>query len=268
MTIHEKKVTEEHLNDYQTAQYLDFLLSSNRPSPPGKIMAHVETCCLCRDKILDLILDMKKLHTPDIQKLSVQAFHIETVKKFHRSRSPIINKIAATFFLFAFFLTVYFMVIKTSPLHQNNGIPPDPSQDHSRIDNNHKSPSNSETNFHNQGKISPATADKTRLNYQNHDFKVNSNLEFMINSQTRNETIKVASPENQSFYQGEITFNWESFGIKPVEIKILNNKNDILFRYTIHGESFLFKEKLPPGLYYWKMENKNDLLYVGKFFVN
>ncbi len=89
----------------------------------------------------------------------------------------------------------------------------------------------------------------------------------MINSQFRNETIKVNSPANNSTLIDNIIFAWESFTDKPSQLKILSNHNEVIFEYTIQTNQFVLKEILPPGLYYWKLENQTDLLYVGKFFI-
>ena len=99
------------------------------------------------------------------------------------------------------------------------------------------------------------------------NFKVNPNLEYMINSQSRNISIPIISPKNNSTFEKEIKFSWEPTKNKNLQIKILDNKNNVLLQYSVKKNEFLLKEQLYPGLYYWKLENQSDLLYVGKFYI-
>jgi hypothetical protein len=36
---------------------------------------------------------------------------------------------------------------------------------------------------------------------------------------------------------------------------------------TVRGSRYVFSQKIPPGLYYWKLESKDELLFLGKFLV-
>jgi hypothetical protein len=269
MESHPKKASHKHLNDVQTALYLDFLLSESRSIPSEKILKHVENCPLCKDKILDLFLHTERIRHSEIKDAIKHAFHPSIIKQTQHTRPAVIKQIAASIFLLAFFVTVYFTVIKTNLLNETPGIRPLSIKREVQIKKTDKSSlSSSETSAPGKNRKNTGLIKRKPVNNQNLDFKINSNLELMINSQTRDETIKVISPGNKAICHGRILFSWETFGIKPVQLKILDNKNEIIFKYSIQGNSFDFNEKLPPGLYYWKLENKNDLLYVGKFFIN
>ena len=58
----------------------------------------------------------------------------------------------------------------------------------------------------------------------------------------------------------------ENPGNEPVTLKILNNKGDKLFSFSIDDNHLLFRKELPRGLYYWKVESDDDFR-IGKFFV-
>jgi hypothetical protein len=66
--------------------------------------------------------------------------------------------------------------------------------------------------------------------------------------------------------QTPILFRWEKSGTEPLRLKILNNKGDKLFSFPVSENQYLFREELPPGLYYWKVETDDDFR-IGKFFV-
>jgi len=98
-------------------------------------------------------------------------------------------------------------------------------------------------------------------------YRVNPNLENMIGSRVRSGFFEVLGPENGSIIKEPIHFAWNKVLEKPHTLKIVNNKNQVFYMYTVQGVSFDFNETLSSGLYYWKLESQNELLYVGKFFI-
>ena len=64
----------------------------------------------------------------------------------------------------------------------------------------------------------------------------------------------------------EIKFEWEG-AESGLEIVILNNRDEVLSRDKAAGRKLNRKAPSTPGLYYWKLETDDDLLYVGKFLV-
>ncbi|HKB86150.1 MAG TPA: hypothetical protein VKD08_08285, partial [Ignavibacteriaceae bacterium] len=82
------------------------------------------------------------------------------------------------------------------------------------------------------------------------------------------------SPGNgQKFHNEEIKFKWLMLENEPVTIKILTNKEKEIYRYSPDQSTFpnlavavsseVFKNS---GLYYWRIEDSNDVLYIGKFY--
>lgn len=95
--------------------------------------------------------------------------------------------------------------------------------------------------------------------------------ELITNQDYRRATegIKLLSPaRGASFRRGEnILFRWETENAVPVNLRILNNKGEKLYNYTDQTDQYTFKEKLAPGLYYWRIEANNDFR-LSKFFVD
>jgi len=99
------------------------------------------------------------------------------------------------------------------------------------------------------------------------NFSESPNLENLVNSVSRSESPFEVSPRNNEIVKKEILFRWKMQGVEFVTITILSNKEDVLKSSSLKRSNFLYSEKLKPGLYYWKLEHKDELLYVGKFFV-
>jgi hypothetical protein len=89
----------------------------------------------------------------------------------------------------------------------------------------------------------------------------------MIGSRLRSGLFEALTPKNNSVLTIPIQFSWKQKFLTPHTLKIVDNMNEVLYQYPVKGNSFEFKQDLEPGLYYWKIENQNELLHVGKFLV-
>jgi len=108
-------------------------------------------------------------------------------------------------------------------------------------------------------------------------FKPQPYLEEWINENVRSgsEIIDtVFSPfVGEKFYNKEIIFKWKMNNDKPASFKILSNVEQEIFIAspeqsqnlisTILVDPNVFKQS---GLYYWRIEDENEVLYVGKFY--
>ena len=77
----------------------------------------------------------------------------------------------------------------------------------------------------------------------------------------------------KKFYDEEIAFKWNMTLNKEVSLKILTNQEKEIFNATPKQTQYLLStiEVNPgvikqPGLYYWRIEDENEVLYVGKFY--
>jgi len=92
-------------------------------------------------------------------------------------------------------------------------------------------------------------------------------LEGMLSDISRSESITVLSPEMGEVVQDNPLFEWEGREDETVYLIILDNLGNELFRFKSDKNQFTLSEKLDTGLYYWKLESEEDLLFLGKFLV-
>lgn len=95
--------------------------------------------------------------------------------------------------------------------------------------------------------------------------------ELIANQEFRRagEAIRILSPLSGSrFQRGEqVWLRWETQKDQPVTLEIMNNKGNEIFNAAPQNNSYLFKEELTPGLYYWKIKTANDFR-IGKFYID
>jgi len=108
-------------------------------------------------------------------------------------------------------------------------------------------------------------------------FKPATYLEEWITENVRSDNLidSVFSPEiGEKFYNSNITFQWKMNKVLDgITIKIMNNLEKEIFKSTLDNDQYpkftvqanpeIFKQT---GLYYWRLEDEEEVLYVGKFY--
>ena len=102
--------------------------------------------------------------------------------------------------------------------------------------------------------------------------KPSPSLESLLaTSQRGASNLEVLSPPNGINVTDRIPFAWKRDDLSELHIVILNNREEELMTFTAIENEYVFEDaatRLQPGLYYWKLEDQEDALYVGKFFIN
>ena len=98
-------------------------------------------------------------------------------------------------------------------------------------------------------------------------FEILPYLEEIVDDVERSSSLEVVSPKNEMNLKGDVVFAWERTEIPLVYLKLLNNLGEEIYSFTLQKNRFELTEELSPGLYYWKLESEDDLLYIGKFFI-
>lgn len=108
-------------------------------------------------------------------------------------------------------------------------------------------------------------------------FDTSPYYEEWINENVRSGNIlieKVISPRNNDKYLNQsILFKWRMTENVPVNLVIMNNDDDIVFSEKVSADNFpeylfsLSQTKFEKsGLYYWRIEDEVEVLYLGKFY--
>ena len=98
------------------------------------------------------------------------------------------------------------------------------------------------------------------------NFTESVNLEDLVHGEFRSQSIEVLSPVIGGIVKSPIVFSWNNINV-PVTIQILNNKEKVLLSVPVKGNTYVAKRKFAQGLYYWKLETKDEMVFVGKFLI-
>ena len=264
-----------HLSAEASALMVEALRWGQMTQLPENLLTHVEACRECKDNIMEVLTFLRN---PDstVEWRKKIAGKVGTRRDWYFYR----GRIAAAFAVFALLASAYFFIYKNPSFSSNFLADSTTAKQEQRIQT--KTTTNPTPGEKTQGKNSPvgvnpgnkgtngvkADAAKTgNGKLPASRYRINPNLENMIGSRLRSGLFEVLGPGNGSVLKDPIPFTWKKKLVSPHTLKIVNNKNDVLYTYPVQGISFTFRETLAPGLYYWKLENQNELLYVGKFFI-
>jgi len=117
--------------------------------------------------------------------------------------------------------------------------------------------------------------DRTDLDEQRRLFAANSTpssfMESLIEQPRRAAHVTIVTPSIGFNVHDDLLFSWKRDDESKLSIIILNNLEVELLTFSVTKNNYKFinaADQLPPGLYYWKLEDENEIKYIGKFFVN
>jgi hypothetical protein len=237
---------------------------------PAYMVTHVENCGHCHAEVVELFSLLHKIED------QVQAPTTEQKEAKIVSLNPIL-RLALVASVAALAIFTYFRINPTTP---NNGIPEIIADTTASVQPAKKPladkkappqelPSPSVANYQKEEKKNiPNISSPEQLYAAN--FIPADDYEALIGTTFRSEAIKVLSPEPGSHFQKEefITFSWDMGNSEFLYISILNNREEIISRQETSVPKYKTTAITTPGLYYWKLENELELLYVGKFYID
>ena len=232
---------QDHLSEEGIALYVDALKLNRANELPSDVSVHVENCDVCKEQVIGVFELLKdEVYPVDLK----HPFFDRSI----REPFPLYSsyRIAAVVAGAALLGGGYFYFMNQSPTHTS--IKAD-SQLHaiSPIDSQQSQIKNSEI----------LIAD---------NFSESANMKDLMKIEFRSSAIQVLSPSNGETVKQPVIFKWNNNN-EPVRIKILTNKEVISTTATVTGSTFTLFKKLTAGLYYWKLETENELLFIGKFIV-
>lgn len=94
-------------------------------------------------------------------------------------------------------------------------------------------------------------------------------LESLVGTVTRSQGLSdIQPPVGAELKIGQaVVFSWQTSDGQPLTVRLLNNREEEIFSRAVEGGRLDSPVQLNPGLYYWKLETADDLLFVGKFLV-
>jgi hypothetical protein len=251
--------TREHLTDDAVYLYVDALKLGRETELSPEVLDHVADCLECKQNI-QTIVDL----------VSEQDYHTRIPhpyfdqKKIYRisSYSTITRLAAAIIIGFGVVFLAYILI----PEGDKPIAIEDSTEETTEITVEKMQPIPPDI-------ISPETlpiippvprepADLYAANFEPSPF-----YENLIHQQFRSPAVRVRTPEPGVDISDTVHFSWESRTPISLLLRIHDNTGAIVWETTTDRGSVTYSDDLDPGIYYWRLESEDELLYVGKFTV-
>ncbi len=233
----------QHLNDDGVNLYVDALKLERRKDLPREVRAHVSDCPECKRKILDLCNALG-----DIPYAKDQEHPF-----FDQSRSDA----GSTFVTYLRMAAGVFLLLGVSAVAAYLWL---------------RHPAATETasslqsiSADSSGHVTPQVPAQSETYARN--YVESPNLQGLVGRSFRSGDIKILAPAVGEVMHDSLAFGWDTQAPPPFVLRIVNNREDSVLTRSLGDSHFVLRQKLEPGLYYWKLESRDQLLYVGKFFV-
>lgn len=236
-----------HLNEEAVALYIDALKLNKVDLLPDDLLEHISVCLECKKAIMEILPFVENQRSVAEDSHPFFGKRIRSMEK----KFSIIYRIAAVIII-GISISLLFYVFR---LLRNGEVT---MHDSEKIANTigQEQKGNTLTEKVERGDVVAVNS-----------FAISHNLEDLVNAELRSPSVTILTPANNSIPKGPILFSWQRGEAGPLTLKILSNTEKILYSSKTEKSRLLLKEKLHPGLYYWKLESKDELLYVGKFLV-
>jgi len=255
-----------HLTEEGIAACAEALLNENFDDSLQELQAHLDTCETCRREVVELygLIASMPPESRDEQEDQEDADQPVTATK---DAAPRLHpawrwSLVALTALLAFW--IYQITQQTpSALPPGSNVPtPSPEQLLSPQQKSDRPVA--ETTTPDQ----PASG-KQEPDLYAANFIPSDQLEGLSGEVFRSAGFEALSPAlSQVFSPGSsISFQWKQDADQPLQLIVLDNLGKKLFREAISATNFEWTAPKRPGLYYWKLESEEELLYTGKFFL-
>lgn len=259
-----------HLDAENISRYAEAMHSGKMDTIPEYMVTHIENCSHCHNEVVELFSVLHKIElqsgTPGAEQKEEKVFYINPVL-----RLALVASVAALAIFTYFRINSTTQNIEKTEIIADTTTYMEPAE--TELADEKKQPRELPSPpINNDQKKEKKTFHETTSPKQLYatNFIPADDYEALIGTTFRSNAIKVVSPENGSHFKKQelITFSWDLENSEFLYITILNNREEIISRQQTSVAEHREAGISMPGLYYWKLENEQELLYVGKFYID
>lgn len=239
---------QNHLTTDELSVYVDGIMENPSNTPP-EILHHISECNECAAEAVELTSILEFQH---------EKHAVIPVRKINRSVFYIAASIIVIF-------TIAFLM-KESLVNEDN------SQISKASNKKFNNRSNKQIIFNNDSIIINDKIEIPEKNLIAEAFISNPQLEQLCeryNANMRSDDIVVSDKLLKIKINKSFTLHWKNNGNELLFVEIFDNQSKKIQSHQTNEESIMIKDKITPGLYYWKLFNEDfDLLFCGKIIVD
>jgi hypothetical protein len=243
---------DSHLTEDGIFLYVDALKLNAVDDIPVEIRLHVETCLSCKKQIITLF---DATEEQDYTALRPHPF-LDQKKIPRRFSYSTITRIAAAILVGSgLALFVYLNLIRDTDTTMTEDILPE------EVVSPDQRPEESDRELEDL-LPSPPPSDLYAAN-----FEPSPLYEGLVAQPFRSYGLRIYEPATGTEVADTVRFRWDTSYRGDLTFRVFGNRENEIFRTTVSPTGYTLIQKLEPGLYYWRLETEQELLYVDKFVV-
>ncbi len=98
-------------------------------------------------------------------------------------------------------------------------------------------------------------------------YRPNEELENYVNYALRDIVRLEAMPKKGTVLNTTVNVSWAGEGISRLTLKLFDNKGALIRKEENRSSPIPLSELKVPGLYYWSLENDEEVIYWSKFYL-
>jgi hypothetical protein len=237
-----------HLTDEGAALFVDALKLATVTQLPGYLREHVAGCERCMTSVTELYALVRQ---EDYSSVREHPFFRLEVR--NTSSTQVWRAAAAVAAVLTVAAMVYLLVLRGAGERQQERI-------------------HATTVSSGDSAAAPASASQGRDSSRHPaiaaNFTPNPEYEELVNAGFRSSAFAGAKPVQGAILSPRsVQFSWDVTAGGTLTLVIVDAAGDDVYRATVHTVPHTPKRMLPPGLYYWKVLNRDEAVYFGKFSV-
>ncbi|MBC8311190.1 MAG: hypothetical protein H8E72_02705 [Candidatus Marinimicrobia bacterium] len=103
-----------------------------------------------------------------------------------------------------------------------------------------------------------------KYNTNESGYILNDDYEALLGSVFRSEKVELISPEIISEYSSFINFELSETPVELLYLLVYDVEENVVFETDFNSAEKILNLEIEDGIYYWKLESENDLIYMGK----
>jgi len=280
-----EKNKSNHLGDEQLALYVDALRLNKVDDLSPEIRAHIDTCPPCHRTALDLYsmlgeVDYSDLDShPTLQPKEAKVVGMRSI--FLRvAAAAALLAVALYFFIRTNTLEDPGTIVKEDQIKEDIQLVEEPIKENNPTKKiEAQNPSEEVIVKETPTKVAPPPKEKPTpktpeiVEQDNRvmfaaNFTPSSEWDDMVGEVVRSNDFEIIAPKlNEAFKPNtKVSFQWKGKSEQRYVV-VLNNVGDQTHKVLVLSNEIDLDLHLNPGVYYWKLENDEDLLHVGKFTI-
>ncbi|MBN1598793.1 MAG: hypothetical protein JW894_10900 [Bacteroidales bacterium] len=253
-----------HLSDEGISYCAEQLIEGNYEDLPEELLSHIEECHKCKKNIFAAYDNLSKpsglVDTED-----------KTKAKFPVFRSNVFKIAAAIIILFGLFVLIQVSIKNSDNKLSGNQKPAEQFSDDTV--NNTQQKTDVEDDIASSDILAEDEVNAERdldeqKTYLTDHFTPSEKFEAFVNATFRDDNdFELVKPEKTQEFKinDNIEFKWKTNITEPLTLIFYNNSGKEIFRSSqISKTSYTLNQSFSPGLYYYKLETEENILFFGK----